>query len=120
MILQALQTKINAVINAYPMIGDIDAEIPFAVYGADQSILRSKRGVEGYEYTVRIAVVSDNINECMTKSGLIRTAVEALTGKTQDSTKFDFVIKDQEVQRFDVSTNRYINDLTYRIITTNE
>lgn len=120
MILEPLHTTINAVINAYPQIGDIDADVPFAVYSADQTVLRSKAGVEGYEYTIRISVVSDQLNECMTKSGLIKTAVESLQGATGNTTVFDFVMKDNETQRFDVSTNRYINDITYRAITQNE
>lgn len=120
MILEALHTKINAVINAYAQIGDIDAEMPFAVYSADQTPVRSKYGIEAYEYTIRISVVSDKLNECMAKSGLIKAAVEALKGTTQNSTAFDFVMKENETQRFDVSTNRYINDITYRAITQNE
>ena len=70
MILEPLHTTINAVINAYPQIGEgtLTRILPFvACYSADQTVLRSKAGVEGYEYTIRISVVSDQLNECTTK-----------------------------------------------------
>lgn len=119
MILEALHTKINAVINAYATIGDIDAVVPFAVYSADQAVLRSKGGIEGYEYTVRISVVSESLSECLTKSWLIKTAIESLIGTTTNGTTFDIIQKQSETQRPDTSTMRYINDFSYLITTQN-
>ena len=117
MILEALHSKINAVVSGYPLIGDIDAPLPFAVYSADQAVLRSKAGIEGYEYTVRISVVSDSLSECLSNASGIASGIEGLVDQTENGTTFDFVTREYETQRFDVSTNRYISDLQYKMIT---
>jgi hypothetical protein len=119
MILQELHTAINAVINAYPITADIEATAPFAAYTADHVTLKDKTGVCGYEYTVRIAVVDDSIANCITQSASIKSAVESLEGATGLSTVFDAIFLQSESQRLEDESGLYINEIEYRVLTTN-
>lgn len=119
MILEALHTKINSIVNAFPLIGDIEADAPFAVYSADQSVLRTKSGIIGYEYDVQITVVHPELSVCFEKSDLIKAAVETLDGTTTNDTTFESVRYVSENQRYDAQALYHINDIIYKVFTTN-
>ena len=120
MILEALHTKINPIINAFPLVGDIEADVPFAVYNADVIPLWSKQGIIGYEYTVIINVIDTDLNRCISNSELINTAILALAGTTTNSTKIDSVQFQGENHDFNNVSMAYVNELKYTILTNNK
>jgi hypothetical protein len=119
MILEALNSAISGVCNTYPMVGDIEATTPFAVYNVMQNVLRDKSGIVGYQYDVSISVVDPDIDTCMTKSSGIKVAVDALEDTTVQDTTFDIVHFRSEAQRYDAVAFNYINDMEYSITTQN-
>lgn len=118
MILEAIQATISGLITAYPLLGDIESETPFAVYSADLNVMRDKTGICGYEYTVGISVVDEDLSDVMYYSTGIVAAMTAVTG-TKMSTTFEKVHLVSETQRYDEKALCYINDIEFRINTTN-
>lgn len=119
MILEDIHTAINSIVNAYPLVGDIEATTPFAVYQAEPVILRDKTGICGYSYRVIISVVDAEIADAINYSTGIKTAIEALVGATGTSAVWDKAHYNGESQRFDADTNVYINDIEYNVFTQN-
>lgn len=119
MILQALHSVISGVITCYPLLGDIESETPFAVYGADHTVLRDKTGICGYEYTVSISVIDEDLSDIMTYSSGVKIVMDTLAGTTTQGTTFDMVHLNSEASRYDEKAFCFINDLEYKILTTN-
>lgn len=118
MILQALHNTINAIITAYPLMGDIEAVVPFAVYANDQAAMYTKQGITGYENNVSINVVDNDAARCASNGGAIITAITALEGDV-DGTTIDFSRMVQSSMRFDEKSQAYINFIQIKIFTQN-
>jgi predicted class III extradiol MEMO1 family dioxygenase len=119
MILQAIHSKISGVCHCYPLLGDIESTTPFAVYTADQTILRDKTGIAGYEYIVGIMVVDEDLSETISVGTSIKSQINGLENTTVMNTTFDKVHLYSENQRFDEKALCYINDIEYKILTKN-
>lgn len=118
MILEALHTTINTIVTAYPLMGDIEAVVPFAVYAVDQLPLYMKSGITGYENNVSINVVDTDLQQCQAKSELVVAALLALSGSV-NSTTFDFSRLIQSTARFDEKSQAYINFIQIKMFTQN-
>jgi hypothetical protein len=118
MILEAIQATLSGMITAYPLLGDIESETPFAVYSADLNVLRDKTGICGYEYTVGISVVDEDLIDVMYYSTGIVASMLAITG-TKMNTSFDHIHLVSETQRYDEKALCFINDIEFKINTTN-
>lgn len=118
MILEALHTTINSIVTAYPLMGDIEAVAPFAVYAVDQLPLYMKSGITGYENNVTVNVVDTDLQQCEAKGQLIITALLALSG-TVNSTTFDFSRFVQRTVRFDEKSQAYIDFIQIKMFTQN-
>ena len=88
MIADAIYSTINPIVPAYPLIGDVDAKMPLAVYGVRYEAVRSKDRIELYNGTVFVSVITPRHSTTETKSNLVKAAMEALTGQTVNDTIF--------------------------------
>lgn len=120
MIIQAIHNTINPVITAYAMLGDIEAIVPFAVYSIDQRPMYDKEGITAYENSLDVSVVDTDAERCVTKSGLVITALLGLEDTVVDTTVFDIARLTRQTMRFDDKAQAYINYIQVTLITQNE
>jgi len=118
MILQALHTTLNAVLPAYPLIGDIEATTPFCMYKTEPVPVRDKTGVIGHAHTVTVGIVDRTIASVNTYTELVVTAMLAMKG-TMSTTIIESIIQIAESGIYLGGPQVYINDLEFRIYTTN-
>jgi hypothetical protein len=119
MILQALHTKLNPVLKAFPLIGDIEADPPFCIFNANPTPIRTKDGISEYEQQVNIKVLDWTAADVDTYTTGVRAAVEGITG-TVDSTIFNNIMYIGESGiYYSEADGIYINDLEFKIHTQN-
>jgi hypothetical protein len=119
MILEALHTTINPILSAHPLIGDIEAELPFCLYKADAEVIRDKTGIIGYSYLVDVGIVATDIGTVNTHTQTITAAIVAMSG-TINSTIIEAVIHTNESGVYFATADQvYINDLEFKIFTKN-
>ena len=119
MILDAIYQTISGIVAAYPIVGDIEAECPFAAFQATPDILKDKNGINGYDYLVEIAVIDREITELNTYTENIIAAITAMSG-TINATIIDAVLHtDESGIYYNDADNVYRNDLEFKILTLN-
>lgn len=120
MILDALQTILNPITNAHPLIGDIEATVPFIVYTAKPRPVNIKAGQDGFIYLVNIGIAAATISSLLTLKASVLAAILPLKG-TYNSTVIEGVIQtDDSGPYFENENALNINDLEFTIFTTNE
>lgn len=119
MIQEAIMSKCSSVMKTYPLIGDIEATVPFCCYACEQRPVFEKRGIAWYETVVNISVVDAVFKDCLTKSATIIGNIEALAGTTQNSTVVKMVMLTKEAQRYD-EAGAYVNEIQFRIVSDNK
>lgn len=120
MILEAIHSAISGVCEAYALIGDIEAETPFAVYNASPTPLRDKSGIVGYDYDVTVSLVSPDLDTVVNMSSGIISGVLALEDDMREGTSIDFAHFQGAEQRYDAVASVHVNDIKFRIVTENE
>lgn len=118
MIQAAIHSTIDSIINAFPLVGDIEADFPFAVYSTDQTPLYTKAGITGYENLVIITVVDDDNKRGAEKAELVKAAVLAMSGTIQGTT-VDFSRFVQTDTRYDEVNGLYGIITQIRVFTQN-
>ncbi|HOI48333.1 MAG TPA: hypothetical protein PK167_03455 [Prolixibacteraceae bacterium] len=119
MILQAVISTVKKVIDAYPIIGDIEAVTPFAAIDVKQKPFFTKNGICGYSNTAEIIIVHQGLSVVMQKSEEVKTVVAAMAG-TIDQTEIENVRFIEEEQSFDEKSQCYINLIQYQINSKNQ
>lgn len=116
MISDAIYQTINPIVPAYPLIGDVDAKLPLAVYGVRVEGIRSKDKVEFYNGTLFISVITARHADTEAKSYAALNALEALSGQTVDNTQF-LSVKWSGVLNisFDPEDRAYYSELEFNI-----
>jgi hypothetical protein len=120
MILQALNNILGEVMEAHPLIGDIDAELPFCVFKADAQPYRTKDGVCGYDYVVNVGIIDDEIGSINTYTDSIISAMIAQRNTTISGTEIYAIIQtDESGVYYENENNVYMNDLEFKVFTKN-
>lgn len=119
MILEAIGTILTPIVDNYPLVGDIEAAPPFAVFEVQQRPFITKAGINGYSNTVFITAVAIKIPALMALSQSIKNAVEAAAGNTINGTTILAARFREENQRFDEQYQVNINQLEFMIYTNN-
>lgn len=119
MILDALHTTLNPVLDAYPLIGDIEATLPFCMFKVDTEHVRGKQGIMGYKHTVLVGIAAATIDECDSFTDPVIAAITSMSG-TIETTVFNGVLHTGEsgIYMSEVP-EAYVNDLEFTIYTDN-
>lgn len=119
MILDAIYTTVSGILDSYPLVGDIEAELPVGVFQATPDILRDKTGIIGYDYLVEFAIVDREISDINTYTESITAAVTGMSGTIAD-TEIETAFKtDESGIYYNDADGVYRNDLEFRIFTKN-
>ena len=107
MIIDALISTINPIVDCYTAIGDIEAELPFAVIQVVPDPIRTKDGIIGYTQKVSVALIDNDVDRLESNTVSVRSALESLTGSISgcqiNSVSTDSetgIIFDQQTQTF--------------------
>lgn len=120
MLLDALYSTINPIVQASPVIAEFDAEVPVCVYQAESTPIRIKDGIIGYDHNVSIALIDDDLDRINTNTVAIIAAILAMNGNTIESTTItDALLTTENGVIFDKQTNTYQNSFEFSIETNN-
>jgi hypothetical protein len=120
MISSILQSTLSGIItNTFFAIGDQEIVVPFCVHKEQESPLRLKEGIIGYEYQCEVAIIDDTPDAIETYKESIIAAFEALIGTTVSGTRIDQVDYITDSPDFDTDSKLYTNILTFVIETRN-
>ena len=119
MILDAIYTTVSGIAEAYPLVGDIEADTPFIIFKAEPQLLRTKEGVCGYDYAVNFGIIDPDPSTVNTLTDSVRTAVLAMSGTIAETEIEDVLHIDESGIYYLDPDQVYENDLEFRISTKN-
>ena len=119
MIIEAIHTTVNPILTAYPLVGDIEATLPFCLYKATPEAVRDKTGIIGYVYTVEIGIIAKRISEVNTYTPTIINAIKAMTGTINDTEITSVIHTDESGVYYLAPDEVHVNDLEFKIFTNN-
>ena len=120
MISEAIQTKVAGVVtNTFIHIAPETAVAPFAVHSEAGVPLRTKEGIEGYEYDVNVIIVTASASQRETYAAQVIAAIEALSGTTTNSTAVDEARYISDNPAFDEELELYGTNMFFKVITSN-
>ena len=81
MILEALATALNTTtLDTYPLIGDVESELPFGVFSNEPIPFKTKEGIEGYANSVVVTVLCNDIDDIIDFNVAIQAAITNMSG----------------------------------------
>ena len=81
MILDAIATTMNTTtLNSYPIVGDVEADLPFAVFSALQAPVKTKDGIQGYANNVVVTVLCADLDDLDDYNVAVRAAITNMLG----------------------------------------
>lgn len=119
MIIDALISTINPIVDCYTAIGDLKAELPFAVIQVAPDPIRTKDGIVGYTQKVSVALVDNDVDRIEANTVAVRAAVEAMHGLISECQINDVSFDSENGIIFDPETQTYQNSFEFDFDTDN-
>ena len=119
MILQALHSTLNPILSAHPLIGDIEADLPFCVFRADALPMIQKAGICGYDYVVNIGIIDNTIESVNSYTEQITSAMRSLKGEISGTNIYAVIQTDESGIFYENENSIYENDLEFKVFTQN-
>lgn len=119
MLLDALHTTMNPVLDAHLLVGDIEAELPFCVYRAVPEPVRDKTGITGYIYVVEVGIIDNNPDDVNNYTESLTTAMLAMAGTINETEIEKVLLTDESGFYYSHADNVYMNDLEFKVFTKN-
>jgi hypothetical protein len=113
MILDALISTINPIVDCYTAIGDLKAELPFAVIQVAPEPIRTKDGIIGYTQKVSVALVDNDVDRIEANTVAVRAAVESMYGLIAECKINDVSFDSENGIIFDPETQTYQNSMEF-------
>ena len=119
MILDAIISVLNPIIDTYTAVGDINAAVPFAVIQVEPSPIRSKDGIIGYTQKASVTLVDTDITRIDANAQAVFAAIAAMSGTIQGCVINDVLFESEQGISFDQLSNSYQNSLDFNFDTDN-
>lgn len=119
MIIEAIQATLSPVLTTYSRVAPQEVETPFCVHDADSVPVRTKNGIVGYVYTVRVLLVCASTADIITYTDSIKSALEAIAGTTVSNTAIEAVYFDDDNIEYNTVYGWHENNITFTIETKN-
>lgn len=113
MILDALISTINPIVDCYTAIGDINSNLPFSVIQVVPEPIRIKDGIIGYTQKVSVALVDNDVDRIETNTVAVRAAIEAMHGLIEGCQINDVSFDSENGIIFDQDTQTYQNSMEF-------
>ena len=117
MIDQAIYSIISAIIDSYPLAGDVDTAYPFAVYGVKTNPVRGKEGRKGETGQILISVFAKRIIETQDKTDDIVNALESSRQSLVETVQFLNIVETSRDYQYDGEDDIYYSEVNFNFIT---